>query len=66
MTLRRIIIIILVLQLIAVLIPTLAHEARFPSSFTTQDIGQWFVDIYEYWRGVFQGFVRAVIEDSAS
>lgn len=63
MTVRRIItILILILQLVAALVPTLAHAARFPSSFSTQDIMQWFVGIYEYWRGVFQGIVQAVTE----
>jgi len=60
---RRIItIIILVLQLVAVLIPTLAHEARFPSSLSAQDIGQWFGGIYRYWREVFVGAIQAVTE----
>lgn len=58
---RKIItIIILILQLIAALIPTLAHEARFPTAFSTQEIGRWFVGIYEYWKGVFHGIVEAM------
>ena len=63
---RKIItIIILILQLIAALIPTLAHEARFPTSFSTQEIGQWFVQIYEYWKGVFHGIVETAVKGSS-
>jgi hypothetical protein len=63
---RKIItIIILILQLIAALIPTLAREARFPTSFTAQEIGQWLVQIYEYWKGVFHGIVETVVRESS-
>jgi len=39
---RKIIpIVILILLLIAVLIPTLAHEAAFPSTPSSQELGEW-------------------------
>ena len=52
---RKIIpIVILILLLIAVLIPTLAHEAAFPSTLSSQELGEWIGGIIHYWSNLFK------------
>jgi hypothetical protein len=45
---------ILLLQAVSVLIPTLAQQVEPPTSFVSDELGHWASQVKEFWLGLFQ------------